>query len=114
MFTSESSGGPGTPTSTEMRIDPTEFAAAPFAVGSPTVSDVDDWTGGLHDGNAKGGPCVRFAAVHWLNAGTIDARSGLAPFGRGCAALAADAITITATAPRARASGSTILFLMVI
>jgi hypothetical protein len=66
------------------------FAAAPFAVGSPTVIDVDDWTGGLHDGNPRGGPCVRFAdaAAHWLNAGTIDARNGLALFGRGCAAPA--------------------------
>jgi hypothetical protein len=65
----------------------------------------------LHDGNARGGPCVRFAAVHWLNAGTIDARSGLAPFGRGCAAFAADAITITPIAAIAMTVGRAI-FLM--
>mgnify|MGYP006202061107 CR=1 FL=1 len=37
------------------------------------VMEPDDWTGGLHDGNASGGPCVRFGAVHALYAGTIDA-----------------------------------------
>ena len=83
MFTSESSGGPGTPTLTPSLMKPTEFAPAPFASGEPMVSDVDDWTGGLHDGNASGGPCVRFGAAHALYAGTIDARSGLAPTGRG-------------------------------
>jgi hypothetical protein len=91
-------------------MNPIEFAAAPFAVGSPTVSDVDDWTGGLHDGNARGGPCVRFAAVHWLNAGTSDARSGLAPLGRGWAALAICATTIIPSTAMAIATGSAILF----
>ena len=62
MFTSESSGGPGVPTTTPSLMKPTEFAPAPFASGEPMVSDVDDWTGGLHDGNASGGPCVRFGA----------------------------------------------------
>jgi hypothetical protein len=114
IFTSESSGAPGTPTRTAMRSDPTEFAGAPFASGDPTVMEFDDWTGGLHDGNASGGPCVRFGAAHALYAGTSDATIGVAPFGRGWVALAIEAITINPIAPRARASGSTILFLMVI
>src|SRR5687767_7024021 len=98
--TSESSGGPGVPATTVILMNPTEFAAAPLASGEPMVSDVEVWTGGLHDGNASGVPCVRFGVVHWLYAGTSDARSGLAPFGRGCVALAADAITIIPSAPR--------------
>ena len=57
-------------------MNPTEFAAAPFASGEPMVSDVEVWTGGLHDGNASGVPCVRFGVAHALYAGTIDARSG--------------------------------------
>ena len=57
---------------------------------------------------------LRFGAPHALNAGTIDAYSGEAPLGRGWVALAIEAITMIPTAPRARASGTTILFLMVI
>jgi hypothetical protein len=95
-------------------MDPTEFAPAPFASGEPTVSDVEVWVGGLHDGNASGGPCVRFGAVHAVYAGTIDAEIGLADFGRGCVALATLAITSNPSAPTARANGSAILFLMVI
>src|SRR3954454_18134500 len=101
MFTSESSGGPGTPAITSSFTKPTEFAGAPLASGEPTVTAVEDWTGGLHDGNAKGGPCVRFGAAHALYAGTIDARSGVAPFGRGCVAEAIEATTISPIAPRA-------------
>jgi hypothetical protein len=112
IFTSESSGAPGVPTRTARRMEPTAFAAAPFASGEPTVMAVDDWTGGLHDGNASGGPCVRFGAAHALYAGTSDATIGVAPLGRGCEALASEAITIIPIAPRARASGSAILFLM--
>jgi hypothetical protein len=87
---------------------------APFASGEPTVSDVELWTGGLHDGNASGVPCVRFGVAHALYAGTTDARNGVAPFGRGCVALATLASAIIPSAPTARASGSTILFLIVI
>jgi hypothetical protein len=47
------------------------------------VIEPDDWTGGLHDGNASGGPCVRFGAPHAVNAGTIDTTIGLAALGRG-------------------------------
>src|SRR4051794_19985180 len=111
MFTSESSGGPGTPATTSSFTKPTEFAGAPLASGEPTVIAVDDWTGGLHDGNAKSGPCVRVGAAHALYAGTIDARSGVAPFGRGCVALAIEATTIITSAATASAD-STILFLM--
>src|SRR5687768_16091213 len=112
ISTSESSGGPGVPTLTSSFANPTEFAPAPLASGVPTVTDPEAWTGGLHDGNASGGPCVRFGAVHALYAGTSDATIGVAPLGRGCEALASEAITIIPIAPRARASGSAILFLM--
>src|SRR4051794_35579725 len=111
MFTSESSGGPGTPAITSSFTKPTEFAGAPLASGEPTVMLVDDWTGGLHDGNARGGPCVRFGAAQALYAGTSDARSGVAPFGRGCVALAMEATTIITSAATARAA-SAILFLL--
>src|SRR3954467_14588454 len=61
ISTSESSGGPGTPTLTSRRMNPTELAAAtPLASGVPTVRKFDAWTGGLQDGNANGAPCVRF------------------------------------------------------
>jgi hypothetical protein len=53
-------------------------------------------------------------AVHALYAGTVDARNGVAPLGRGCVALAIEATTNIVTAPRARASGNAIRFLMVI
>jgi hypothetical protein len=74
---------------------------------------VEDCTGGLQDGNASGGPWLRLGAVHALNAGTTVTRNGLAAFGRTWPALAIEATTITATADTAKASGSTILFLMV-
>ena len=77
------------------------------------MSEPDDWTGGLHDGNARGGPCVRFGAVHCAYAGTSEAVMGLADLGRGCEAFAMLANIITPSAPSASASGSAILFLMV-
>jgi hypothetical protein len=90
------------------------LAPAPLTVGSPTVTDCDDATGGLHDGNAKGGPCVRFGVPHALKPGTNDTLSGLALFGRTWPALATEATANITSAPTAKAMGSTILFLMVI
>src|SRR5688572_7280912 len=80
---SSTAGVPALPGSTCRRTEPTEFAAAPFASGLPTVRCDDDWTGGLQDGCASGGPCSRFGAVQGSYAGTSDMRSGPAPFGRG-------------------------------
>jgi hypothetical protein len=102
------------PGSTVSFTKPSLLAAAPFADGSPTVTLVEDCTGGLQDGNAKGGPWFRLGAVHALNAGTRVTRNGLAAFGRTWPALAIEATTITATAEVAKANGSTILFLMLI
>ena len=115
MFTLESSGGPGD-TNDNAELDETDSSSppAPFASGEPMVSDVDDWTGGLHDGNASGGPCVRFGAAHALYAGTSDARSGRCTHGTRVSSAGSSAITIIPSAPRAKATGSTILFLMVI
>src|SRR5687767_9727989 len=104
ITTSESSGGPGRPTTTRSFTFASAFAAAPLASGEPTVIALDAWTGGLHDGNASGGPWVRFGAVHALYAGTIETRSGVAPFGRGCVAEATDAMIIIPTAPIAATS----------
>jgi hypothetical protein len=114
ISTSESSGGPGTPTFTVSLTNPIEFAAAWFASGEPIVTDCEVATGGLQDGNTSGGPCCRLGVAQACCAGTIDAYSGDAPFGRGWVALAIEAITMIPTAPSARASGNTILFLMVI
>jgi hypothetical protein len=80
------------------------FAAAPLASGVPTVTEPDVETGGLHDGNASGGPWVRFGAVHAAKAGTMETRIGVAPFGRGCVAEATDAMIINAAAPSAAAN----------
>jgi len=90
------------------------LAGAPFAVGSPTVTAVDDCTGGLQDGNASGGPCCRFGAAHALNPGTSETFTVAADLGRTWPALAIEATTITTTADMAKAMGSAILFLMVI
>jgi hypothetical protein len=49
-----------------------------------------------------------------LKAGTSDATIGDAESGRGWVALATLASTIAPSAPRASASGSAVLFLMVI
>ena len=62
--------------------EPTELATPPPASGVPTVTSLDVCTGGLHEGNASGGPCVRFELVHCANAGTSETLNGLAPFGR--------------------------------
>jgi hypothetical protein len=80
------------------------LAAAPFASGVPTVRLCDNCVAGLHDGNARGGPCVRFGAVQAVLAGTSDTRTGLAAFGRTCEPSAMGAIIITAAAPSATAS----------
>jgi hypothetical protein len=99
---------------TVRRMNPLEFAPAPLASGEPIVKEFDVWTGGLQDGNAKGAPCVLFGAVHCLKAGTVEARSGDAPLGLTCVALATWLTTMSPSAPRARASGSTIFLLMLI
>jgi hypothetical protein len=96
------------------RIDPTEFDGAPLLSGVPTVRKLDDCTGGLHDGNASGAPCVLFGVPHALKDGTSEARSGLAPLGRTCEPLATWLTAMSPSAPTARASGSTIFLLMVI
>ncbi len=80
--TSESSGPPGVPRWTASLTDPVILAAAPFASGVPGVSAVDSCTGGLQDGWASGGPCIRFAEVHGWYAGTSGVRIGPAPAGR--------------------------------
>jgi hypothetical protein len=96
-----------------MRIDAIAFAAAPFASGEPTVMAVDDCTGGLHDGNASGGPCVRFGAAQALYAGTMDAAIGVAPLGRGCAAFATCATTIVPTIAMTAAMGRAIFLIFI-
>src|SRR5256885_674328 len=83
---------------TLMRMYPTEFAAAPFASGVPTVRKLDDCTGGLQDGNASGAPWVLLpGAAHCLYAGTSETRSGVAPLGRGWVAPASCANEMTAS-----------------
>src|SRR5688572_12826650 len=93
---------------------PTELATAPLASGVPTVRKLEACTGGLHDGKASGGPCVRLGAVHELYAGTSDTRRGVAPLGRGCVAPAVAAIHSMPSATTARADDSTILPLAVV
>jgi hypothetical protein len=44
--------------------NPFEFAGAPLASGDPTVKKLEVCTGGLQDGNARGGPCWRLGAAH--------------------------------------------------
>ncbi len=51
---------------TPKRTYDTELAANPFASGVPTVSGPELRTGGLQEGKASPGPCVRFADVHSL------------------------------------------------
>src|SRR5687767_9880921 len=89
-------------------MSPWDFAGAPLASGVPTVTKFELGTGGLQEGNASGGPCVRFVAPHWLNAGTSGTRSGVAPCGRGWLAPAIEVITMSPIAPMPRASGNTI------
>ena len=83
IITSESSGATRD-TDLDRDLDAADqSASAPFASDVPTVMEFDDCTGGLHDGNASGGPCVRFGAVHSLYAGTSDVTSGLPTAGAG-------------------------------
>src|SRR6187200_3035497 len=82
MPTSVSSTPPGLK-NTVTRTSLKEFATAPLASGVPTVTALDRCAGGLHDGKASGGPCMRLSTVHWLKAGTRLTRSGVAPRGRG-------------------------------
>jgi hypothetical protein len=112
--TLESLGGPGAPTCTSNLMNPTEFAAAPFASGVPTVKKLEGETGGLQEGNASGGPWVRFGAVHWLYAGTSGIRIGVAPFGRGCVAPATWAANMESSTAIARAAGKVNLALTVV
>src|SRR3954468_12219515 len=105
MFTavkmSASSGGPGEPATASKRTRPIQFALAPLTSGVPRVVNCVVGTGGAHDGNASGAPCVRFGAVHCLKAGTSEVVIGVAPFGRGCVASAVPgASESTATATR--------------
>jgi hypothetical protein len=58
------------------------LVGCPFESAVPTVSEVLAFCGGLHDGKASAGPCVRFGALHWLYAGTSGAWIGVAPLGR--------------------------------
>src|SRR5688572_9660225 len=82
--TSASSGGAdGFPVITSTRMNPTKPGGLPFASLVPTVNDVESWTGGRQEGNARGGPCVRFGAKQPLYEGTSESRRGVAPFGRG-------------------------------
>ena len=57
MNTSESSGGPGIPTFTLELHEPNRVRRGAVGVGLPTVTDLEVATGGLQDGNARGGPC---------------------------------------------------------
>ena len=82
MF-AEMAACPGLVELTEMRTKPVELAPAPFASGVPTVKKLELCVGGLQEGNASGGPCVRFGEPHGLYEGTSDTRSGVAPAGRG-------------------------------
>ena len=59
--------------------EPDEFAAAPLASGEPIVREPELCTGGLQDGNARGGPCWRLGDPHALYAGTSDARMASRP-----------------------------------
>jgi hypothetical protein len=93
-------------------MNPVEFAPAPLASGEPIVRKFDVCTGGLQDGNASGAPCVLFGVAHALNDGTSEARSGDAPFGRTCVALATWLTAMNPIAPMASAKGSAIFLLM--
>ena len=84
ISTSESSGGPGAPTTTLSRTWPIERESAGLPSPTPTVRWVDPGWTGLQEPNASGGPCVRFGEVHGFAAGTSGTRKGDAPLGRGC------------------------------
>ena len=80
---------PGFPITVSRRTNPLALAAVPFASGVPTVTYGDDCDGGLHEGNASAGPCVRFGEAHALKTGTRGTRVGVAPFDRTYPALSA-------------------------
>src|SRR6266540_3187291 len=89
---------------TSRRTEPTEPESVPaHASPVPIVKKFDVCTGGLHESTANGAPCWRFAGGalfgHCLYAGTSETRSGVAPFGRGCDAVAICATTISPAAP---------------
>src|SRR6185503_19136808 len=71
---------------TVRRTEPMKFALAPFASGVPIVTFEVVCAGGAHDPlGASGPPCAVFGVVHSWKAGTSEANTGLAPFGRGYA-----------------------------
>src|SRR5207244_11747629 len=69
------------PGTTRWRAKPAKLGALPFASGVPTVAAVDVWVGGWQEENDSGAACVRLGAVHSVNAGTSETRSGVAPLG---------------------------------
>ena len=71
------------PIKTSAFIEPVEADGWAFASGVPIVRKDEERCGGLHDGNASGGPCVSPGVVQGVKAGTRDTRSGVAPLGRG-------------------------------
>ena len=64
IATSESSGGPGSPTLHAEPHESDRLCRRPVGVGRPDRQGVGRRAGGAHDGNASGGPWVRFGAVH--------------------------------------------------
>src|SRR4051794_10433758 len=67
---------------TSRRTEPIDFDSAGLPSPTPRVRLEEPGTGGAHDGNARGAPCVRLGAMQAWNAGTSEARKGVAPFGR--------------------------------
>jgi hypothetical protein len=71
--------------------------------GACAVRYDDDWTGGLHDGSARGAPCVMPGGDeprHWSNAGTSLNVSGDAAFGRAWTPNAEDAVKRATRQPK--------------
>ena len=83
VTSASSAGVAGLPTTTALRRLPWKATWWPLVSGVGTVTCGEFLMGGLHEPNASGGPCVRFAEVHGRNAGTSEKREGVAPFGRG-------------------------------
>ena len=54
------------PVITRSLTEASHVGRTPFASTVPTVSTLELRTGGLHDGKASDGPCVRLEDVHWL------------------------------------------------
>ena len=86
VSSTSASSGPvnGSPGITFIRTNPEKLAVCAFASGVPMVSWPGTCAGGLHDGNASAGPCVRLALPvgHCAKAGTSGVRNGVAPFER--------------------------------